>query len=54
MVIVLFNKYTFMAVEKIVGSVIPISDKNGCPTLAGFVVHLIVFTLVLRYSMDIH
>jgi hypothetical protein len=52
MVIVLFNKYAFIAVDKIVGSVFPIY-KNGCSTSGGFIVHLMVFTLVLRYSMDL-
>jgi hypothetical protein len=52
MVIVLFNKYAFMTVDKILGSIVPIY-KNGCSTSAGFIVHLMVFTLVLRYSMDL-
>ena len=51
--VALFNPYAFIAVNSILGSVVKIADKNGCPTLAGFVVHLIIFTLVLRYSMDI-
>jgi hypothetical protein len=52
MVIVLFNNYTFMVVDKILGSIVPIY-KNGCSTSAGFIIHLMVFTLVLRYSMDL-
>ena len=52
MVIVLFNKYAFIAVDKIVGSIVPIY-KNGCSTTEGFIVHLMVFTIVLRYSMDL-
>ena len=52
MVIVLFNNYAFKIVDKIVGNIIPIY-KNGCSTSAGFIIHLIVFTLVLRYSMDL-
>ena len=54
MVIVLFNPYAFSIVDKLIGSIVNISDKNGCPTLAGFIVHIIVFTFVLRYSMDLH
>jgi hypothetical protein len=52
MVIVLFNKYAFITVDKIIGKIVPIY-KNGCSTSAGFIVHLMVFTLVLRYSMDL-
>ena len=54
MVIVLFNHYAFIAVDRLFGSVVRISEKNGCPTLAGFVVHLVIFTSVIRYSMDLH
>jgi len=53
MVIALFNPYAFRVIDNLLGSIVKIADKNGCPTLAGFVVHLIIFTLVLRYSMDI-
>jgi threonine/homoserine/homoserine lactone efflux protein len=53
MIVALFNPYAFIAVNSILGKVVPISDKSGCPTLAGFIVHLIVFTLVLRYSMGV-
>jgi hypothetical protein len=53
MVLALFNPYAYKVVNSIVGSVVKISDKNGCPTLAGFLVHVLVFTLVLRYSMDL-
>ena len=53
MVLALFNPYAYKVVNSIVGSVIKISENNGCPTLAGFLVHVFVFTLVLRYSMDI-
>lgn len=54
MVVVLFNHYAFKFVDSILGKVIGrISDNNGCPTMLGFIVHTLVFTLVLRYSMDL-
>jgi hypothetical protein len=53
MVVVLFNQYAFKIVDSLIGKVVgAISDKNGCPTILGFVVHVAVFTLVLRYSME--
>ena len=52
MVILLFNNYAFIAMNRLVGKFIPIY-KNGCSTLPGFTVHLMIFTLVLRYSMDL-
>jgi hypothetical protein len=54
MVVVLFNHYAFNLVNSLLGGLVgPISDKNGCPTTLGFAVHVVVFTLVLRYSMDL-
>lgn len=54
MVVVLFNRYAFNFVNSIVGKVIGrTSDNCGCPTVLGFIVHTLVFTLVLRYSMDL-
>ncbi len=53
MVLALFNPYAYKAVNSILGSVVKISENNGCSTLAGFAVHVLVFTLVLRYSMDL-
>jgi hypothetical protein len=46
--ILVSNPYTYRLVNSILGN---ISDKRGCPTAFGFVVHTIVFTLVLRLIM---
>ena len=52
--IVLFNNLAFKTVNSLLGGLIgSIADKNGCPTMLGFAVHVVVFTLVLRYSMDL-
>lgn len=54
MVVVLFNHYAFKLVNSLLGKVIGrLSDNNGCPTTLGFIVHTLVFTLVLRYSMEL-
>ena len=54
MVVVLFNHYAFKLVNALLGKVIGrIADNCGSPTTLGFIVHTLVFTLVLRYSMDI-
>lgn len=53
--VVLFNNYAFMTVNHLLGRFVgAIADRNGSPTMLGFVVHTLVFTLVLRYSMDYH
>jgi hypothetical protein len=30
-----------------------IASNDGCPTMLGFVIHAIVFTLIVRYMMDL-
>jgi hypothetical protein len=54
MVVAVFNHYTYKLVNSLLGGLIgAIADKNGCPTMLGFIVHVAVFTLVLRYSMEL-
>ena len=45
--------YTYLVVNKILGALVKICDKNGCPTTAGILVHAVVFTLLLRCLMDL-
>ena len=45
--------YTYLIVNKILGALVKICDKNGCPTTAGILVHAVVFTLLLRCLMDL-
>jgi hypothetical protein len=53
-VILVFNHFTFKIVNSILGKLIgPLCDKNGSPNMKGFIVHLIVFALLLRLSMEI-
>jgi hypothetical protein len=49
--LLLFNPWTF----QLTSSVVPnLSNKNGCPTVAGLAVHAAVFALIVRYMMDMH
>jgi hypothetical protein len=46
------NPYTYLLVNSLLGGILgSISDKKGCPTTTGFIVHTIVFTLILRLLM---
>lgn len=49
------NPYTFKLVQCLLGNLIgKIADKNsGCPTMLGLFVHAIVFTILVRYSMEL-
>ena len=46
--ILVSNPFTYKLVNSILGN---ICDKKGCPTPFGFIVHTIVFTLILRVIM---
>ena len=45
------NPYTYKLVQTLLGRFVKIADKNGCPSLIGFLVHALVFTLILRAIM---
>lgn len=47
-VLLLFNPYAFLFVNNIIGNV---CDKSGCPTTMGFLLHILVFIIILRLSM---
>jgi len=52
--LLVINPYTYILVNRILGKIIgKIADPiTGCPTTLGFIIHTIVFTLILRYIMD--
>jgi hypothetical protein len=51
--LLLFNPWTYKAVNSLLGGLLgPIASNNGCPTILGFLLHALVFTLVVRYMMD--
>jgi hypothetical protein len=45
------NPYTFKMVHKLLGKVVYIANRDGCPTTSGLLVHAAVFALILRYLM---
>ena len=55
LVVILFNPRTFRITQNILGNFIQkISDKNGCPTILGYLLHVLVFTFLVRYSMEMN
>lgn len=53
--LLLFNPWTYKLVNSLLSRFIgTIASTNGCPTLLGFGVHALVFTLIVRYMMDLH
>jgi hypothetical protein len=53
--LILFNPWTYNLVDSLFYKFIGHTAKQGgCPTFLGFLVHAIIFTLVVRYLMDLH
>ena len=53
LVVILFNPTIFTLTQTILGNLMgKISDKSGCPTVLGYLLHTLVFTLLVRYSME--
>ena len=46
--------YVYLLVNSILGGLVKVCDKRGCPTHAGILVHAVVFTLLLRYLMELN
>jgi hypothetical protein len=47
-VLLIFNNYTFQLTNSIFGSVL---SRKNCPTLFGYILHTIVYILLVRLSM---
>ena len=48
------NPFTYQLTNQLFSKIFGrIASSNGCPTMGGIFLHAIVFTLVLRYMMDI-
>lgn len=49
------NTETYKLTNRILGGFLgKIADGNGCPTFVGYILHSIVFLLLVRYSMDMN
>ena len=52
--LVLFNPWTYKLVNSLLGKFVgSIASCDGCPTLLGFGIHVIIFTAIVRYMMDL-
>lgn len=45
------NPFTYQFVQILLGKFVRIADKSGCPSKIGFLLHAVVFTLILRAIM---
>jgi len=51
--LIVANPLTYKLVNYLLGFILKISDSSGCPTTVGFLIHAVVFTLILRYLMEL-
>ena len=50
--LVIASPFMFKLVNSLLGSVLKICNKNGCPTSVGLLLHSVVFALLLRLLMN--
>jgi len=53
--LIVVNPMTYQLVQKLFGNVLGniANPTTGCPTYLGIAIHAIIFTLILRYIMDV-
>jgi hypothetical protein len=48
------SPYTYRWTDQILGKFVgKIADDNGCPTYIGLSIHIIIYILLVRYSMEL-
>lgn len=53
--LVVINPVTYQLVNKLFRNLVgTICDSAGCPTTTGILVHTVIFTLLVRYTMDLN
>lgn len=53
--LVVVHPMTYKLVNSLVSKVLfKVASKSGCPTMAGLLLHAVVFTIALRYVMDLN
>jgi hypothetical protein len=53
--LLLFNPFTFKFMNSLLSNLVgKIASNDGCPTLLGLAIHAIVFTLIIRYMMELN
>lgn len=52
--ILVTNPYTYGITNYLFGKFLGPTSVNGCPTITGLILHTIVYTLLVRYSMDLN
>ena len=52
--LVVVHPMTYKLVDSLVGGLLfKVASNSGCPTMAGLLLHAVVFTIALRYVIDL-
>jgi hypothetical protein len=52
--VLLLNPFTYNLTNSLLSKLLGTISNKGCPTMLGFVIHVSVFTIIIRYMMDLH
>lgn len=51
--LIITHPLMFKLTHRLFGKVMKLAGKSGCPTMAGYLLHAVVFTVLLRMMMNI-
>lgn len=51
--ILVVNPYAYQLTNKLFSVILGKIAINGCPTMIGLLLHVVIFTLILRYIMEL-
>ena len=52
--LIIANPFTYKWMDRLLRNIgIKVANSSGCPTFVGLMIHALVFTLVLRYMMEL-
>ena len=51
--LIITHPVMFKLTHRLFGSFMKLAGKSGCPTMAGYLLHAVVFTVLLRMMMNI-
>ncbi len=52
--VLVVNPCTYKLTQSLFSSILGTIAVNGCPTMMGLLLHTLVYTLLVRYSMDLN
>ena len=51
--LIIVNPFTYQLTNAVLKTIFKVANPLGCPTIYGILLHAIIFTILLRYMMDL-